>query len=658
MDGKKSEEPQWTTARINMAYNPDTERFDDTPAVKTSRNSQRVTYTWDNLDVSATVDEGGCFGRLGKKSVSSQKRLLKNVSGVVQPGQFLAIMGASGAGKTTLLNCLTFRNAGKLKISGDRCINGVAVDTDSLAAISAYVQQDDLFIGTLTVHEHLRFQALLRMDRSLTYDERMERVAEVLQELGLGKCANTVIGDPSKGVKGISGGERKRLAFASEVLTNPPLMFCDEPTSGLDSFMAQSIVQVLKNLASTGKTVVCTIHQPSSEVFALFDRILLLAEGRTAYLGSIDRAAEFFASQGLPCPTNFNPADFYIYKLATVPEREHESRTRIEEICDAYEASEDGSRVRALIHSRTGADHVAAEDLPTKRGLSPYKASWWTQFSAVLWRSWISIVKDPRVVVVKGFSAVFVALLVTLIYQGQESPTDPRQVPGYIQNIQGLIFLFITNTTFENIFGVINVFAGEVPIFLREHFNGMYRTEVYFISKMLAELPLYILFPFISFAIPYYIVGLNPAVDRFFIGCALLILVANVATSFGYFVSCLSSSVEFATVLAAPLILPALLFGGFYLNNGQVPIYLDWLRYLSWFMYGFESISVNQWQGVEFEGLAPCNSTVAVCGGEDVLKQFAFDPDLFGRDIGAMIGLIVGFRSLAFVGLLVQTYRK
>lgn len=147
------------------------------------------------------------------------------------------------------------------------------------------------------------------------------------------------------------------------------------------------------------------------------------------------------------------------------------------------------------------------------------------------------------------------ALLVTLIYQGQESPTDPRQVPGYIQNIQGLIFLFITNTTFENIFGVINVsmasnrmirrrltralnertqvFAGEVPIFLREHFNGMYRTEVYFISKMLAELPLYILFPFISFAIPYYIVGLNPAVDRFFIGCALLILVANVATSFG-----------------------------------------------------------------------------------------------------------------------------
>lgn len=90
--------------------------------------------------------------------------------------------------------------------------------------------------------------------------------------------------------------------------------------------------------------------------------------------------------------------------------------------------------------------------------------------------------------------------------------------------------------------------------------------------------------------------------------------------------SCLSSSVEFATVLAAPLILPALLFGGFYLNNGQVPIYLDWLRYLSWFMYGFESISVNQWQGVEFEGLAPCNSTVAVCGGEDVLKQFAFDP--------------------------------
>ncbi len=126
-------------------------------------------------------------------------------------------MGASGAGKTTLLNCLTFRNTGKLKIKGTRLLNGKPVDTDSLARISGYVQQDDLFIGTLKVEEVLRFQALLRMDKHFTYEERMERVEEVILELGLTKCRNTLIGNPEKGIKGISGGERKRLAFACEV---------------------------------------------------------------------------------------------------------------------------------------------------------------------------------------------------------------------------------------------------------------------------------------------------------------------------------------------------------------------------------------------------------------------------------------------------------
>ena len=139
------------------------------------------------------------------------------MTGVVHPGQFLAIMGASGAGKTTLLNCLNFRNSGNLKVSGKRCINGSPISTDSLARLSGYVQQDDLFIGTLTVYEQLRFQALLRMEKGMPYAQRMERVEKVIQEMGLTKSAHTMIGNPARGVKGISGGEKKRLAFACEV---------------------------------------------------------------------------------------------------------------------------------------------------------------------------------------------------------------------------------------------------------------------------------------------------------------------------------------------------------------------------------------------------------------------------------------------------------
>ena len=132
------------------------------------------------------------------------------------------------------------------------------------------------------------------MDRSVSYKQKLARVDEVISELSLGKCQNTIIGVSGR-VKGLSGGERKRLAFASEALTDPPLLFCDEPTSGLDSFMAHSVVQVLKGLASKGKTIILTIHQPSSEIYGLFDKLLLMAEGRVAFLGSTREAAEFFA---------------------------------------------------------------------------------------------------------------------------------------------------------------------------------------------------------------------------------------------------------------------------------------------------------------------------------------------------------------------------
>ncbi len=120
-------------------------------------------------------------------------------------------------------------------------------------------------------------------------------------------------------IKGISGGERRRLSFASEIITDPAILFCDEPTSGLDSFMAMTVVESMKRLAAEGRTIICTIHQPSSEIFRSFNSLYLLAEGRLAYSGSLPGAYEFFASQGFKCPPRYNPADFYIKNLAISP---------------------------------------------------------------------------------------------------------------------------------------------------------------------------------------------------------------------------------------------------------------------------------------------------------------------------------------------------
>ncbi|XP_037797827.1 protein white-like [Penaeus monodon] len=615
-------------------------------------DEDQITYSWHNVNVYSNPRERGSrslFSR--RKQESSEKHILKDVTGICRPGELLAIMGASGAGKTTLLNVLTHRNNDKLRIVGDLFVNGHRVDPDSLTSRSAYVQQDDLFIGMLTVREQLVFQAMLRMDRHLTYDQRMARVDEVISELGLMKCAETKIGVPGR-IKGVSGGEMKRLAFACEVLTNPPLMFCDEPTSGLDSFMAQNVVAVMKNMAERGKTIISTIHQPSSEVYAMFDRVLLMAEGRVAFLGEVDAAYQFFNRIGLPCPPNYNPADFFISTLAIQPGKEDSCRKAIAMICDEFAKSEEGINIdKAVLENSKDSDvngYNSLADMEVRK--SPYKASWFKQFRSVLWRSWLEVIREPMLIKVRFAQVMAIALLIGIIYFGQTLTQEG------ITNINGALFLLLTNMTFQNVFGVVSTFCAQLPIFLREHFNGMYRTDVYFLSKMIAEMPFHIIYPFAFVAIAYHMVGFTDDYVNFFISAGIVILVANCAISFGYMISCMSKNLSVALAIAAPLIIPLMLFGGFFLNSGSTPIYLTWLKYLSWFSYGNEALLLNQWQGVKS---IPCN-TNQTCfpNGQAVLSFLHYENGSITINVFCLIALIVGYRILAFLALLAKTFRK
>lgn len=615
---------------------------------KKSQAGEGLTYSWDKVNVFASTTQG-----CGKKKVTKEKHILKDVTGICRPGELLAIMGASGAGKTTLLNVLTFRSDNALKITGKLFINGRKLNADMLTKSSAYVQQEDLFIGTFTVREQLMFQANLRMDRGLTLKERVARVEEVMQELSLTKCAKTLIGVPGR-IKGISGGETKRLAFACEMLTNPPLMFLDEPTSGLDSFMAQSVVQAMKTLASKGKTIISTIHQPSSEVFALFDRVLLMGEGRLAYLGNTQGAVSFFKGLGHVCPKTYNPADFFITTLAVEPEKEEESHAFVHSTCDTFAISSEGlAMARAVEENMQGTanGNVGSWYQMSKKSVSPYKVGWGQQFRAVLKRSVLANTREPMVLRTKVLQMIVISLLVGVIYLNQEMTQDG------VDNINGAIFLILTQISFSNTMGVVNAFCVELPIFLREHFNGMYRTDVYYLSKNVAEFPFTVVLPLLFLSIAYYMIGLYAPAKNFFICFGILVLVSNAATSFGFMISCLAKDLNMALAIAAPMLIPLMLFGGLFINVDSIPVYFIWIRYISWFSYGNEALIVNQWADVE-EIKCPDEEMFCRNNGTDVIEQLAFDPNNLGFDCGLLIVIIIVFRLCGFLLLLNKTRRK
>ena len=220
-------------------------------------------------------------------------------------------MYVSGAGKTVMLNVLSGRDyAPGLNKSGTVTLNGQKKqDIANYSSLSAYVQQDDVLFQTMTVRECFTFAAKLKL--SGTTESKLKRVDELLATLKLFKAQNTLIGGTL--VKGVSGGERKRTAVGVELITDPALLFLDEPTTGLDSYIATQVMENLRDLAMVyGKTVVSTIHQPNTDVYDMFDKLMLIAQGKIIYFNEASSAVEYFGSIGREVPELTNPADYFM----------------------------------------------------------------------------------------------------------------------------------------------------------------------------------------------------------------------------------------------------------------------------------------------------------------------------------------------------------
>jgi ABC-type multidrug transport system ATPase subunit len=466
---------------------------------------------------------------------------------------------------TGLLNILSQRVK---NYSGDVTVNGKKSNTN-LGGLMAYVRQDDVLLGDLTVFETLKYAAWLRIPQSVGLKKKKQRVNEVLTELSLEGCKNTKVGKPGLS-KGISGGERKRLAIAIELLTQPSILFLDEPTTGLDATAALHLMEVLKKVSLAGRSVILTIHQPRSNIFQLFDRLLLLTRGYSVYFGDAQSATDHFARLGWPMPLHYNPADFLL-DLISVRTADINGTAAVNE--------QDVQRVETIIQSyKTSADNTQLE-LPQElkelelKSYTGYQSYWIVQWFVIFLRSYVLIRRSTILTVVRAIQTIILAVLVGLIFL--RLGYDQRDV----QNRTGVLFFVMINQMMNSLFSGLLLFIDEKPVYLRERSARAYHVSSYFLGKITSELP-QLIYPIIFGIIVYWMTGLNDSFDNFLVFLLILLVGSYCALSFGEFISASVPTFHIAQVLGQVAMIICLLFSGFFVNVDTIPNYFIWVSNL------------------------------------------------------------------------------
>ncbi|ESW24494.1 hypothetical protein PHAVU_004G135400 [Phaseolus vulgaris] len=597
--------------------------------------------TWKDLTVMVTLSNG------------ETQNVLEGLTGYAEPGTFTALMGPSGSGKSTLLDALSSRLAANAFLSGTILLNGRKAKLSFGTA--AYVTQDDNLIGTLTVRETISYSARLRLPDNMPWTDKRALVESTIVAMGLQDCADTVIGNWH--LRGISGGEKRRVSIALEILMRPRLLFLDEPTSGLDSASAFFVTQTLRALARDGRTVIASIHQPSSEVFELFDQLYLLSSGKTVYFGQASDAYEFFAQAGFPCPALRNPSDHFLRCINSDFDKvkatlKGSMKLRFEGSDDPLDRITTAEAIRTLIDFYRSSQHSYAatqkvDEISKVKGTvleaGGSEASFLMQSYTLTKRSFMNMSRDFGYYWLRLVIYIVVTICIGTIYLNVGTGYNSILARG---SCASFVFGFVT---FMSIGGFPS-FVEDMKVFQRERLNGHYGVTAFVISNTLSAMPFLILITFLSGTICYFMVRLHPGFWHYVFFVLCLYASVTVVESLMMAIASIVPNFLMGIIIGAGIQGIFMLVSGYFRLPHDIPkpVWRYPMSYISFHFWALQGQYQNDLRGLIFDNQTP---ELPKIPGEYILeKVFQIDVNRSKWiNLSVIFSMIVIYRIIFFI---------
>ncbi|KAL9660657.1 hypothetical protein QQ045_025474 [Rhodiola kirilowii] len=590
---------------------------------------------------------------MSDKGVSEKKlQLLSSVSGVFSPGVLTALVGSSGAGKTTLMDVLAGRKTGGY-IEGDIRISGHPKEQNTFARISGYVEQNDIHSPQVTVEESLWFSSSLRLPKEVSKEKKQEFVEEVMRLVELDSLRNALVGLP--GSSGLSTEQRKRLTIAVELVANPSIIFMDEPTSGLDARAAAIVMRTVRNTVDTGRTVVCTIHQPSIDIFEAFDELLLMKRGgRVIYGGKLGQHSQtminyFKAIRGVPHITDgYNPATWMLDISTPAAEERYGA-----DLADVYIRSEQYREVEASIMRLSvpspGSQQLKFSTTYSENGLNQFLICLKKQ-NLVYWRS-------PPYNAVRIFFTTMSSLILGTVFWDIGSKRDTTQdlytVMGALYS--ACMFLGISNSS-----SVQPVVSIERTVFYRERAAGMYSPYPYALAQAsfiqgLVEIPYILVQTIIYGVITFFMINFERTIKKFFMYLVFMFLTFTYFTFYGMMAVGLTPSQQLAAVISSAFYSLWNLLSGFLIPKPSIPGWWIWFYYICPIAWTLKGIIISQLGDVEDKIVGP--------GFEGTVKEYlkfslGYEYNMIGQSVAALLAFCVLFFGAFALSLRLLNFQR